>query len=167
MKSSFSFWNLLFFVAVVGLLYQKAPVWWSYFQSEGQASKTTMVKDFQGQELPIPIPNRNQVLVFWATWCGPCKVEMARLNRMVKAGELQREDVLAISIMEEAKVVEDFMREKDYQFVGLVDSTGEAARQYNVSGTPTIVFVDEAGIVEWQTMGLSPSLEMRVKRFVR
>lgn len=164
-RQIFSFWNILFFLALVWVFYKKVPLWIEQYKSEGNSAAQVQVLSLDSKSVTVPIPNQKQVLIFWATWCGPCGVELARLNHLVENGTLKTTEVIAISIMEEAKIVKDIVQDRGYQFMVLLDPSGVAANQYKVDGTPTIIFVDETGKINWMTTGLSPSLEFRVKKF--
>ncbi len=58
------------------------------------------------------------------------------------------------------------VKEKGYAFQVALDPEGEAYRSYGVPATPTVVLVSEKGLVTWKSMGLSPSLELRLKSFL-
>ena len=45
--------------------------------------------------------NKPTVLVFWATWCGPCKVELARIQRLVSNSSIAPDSVVAVDVGEE------------------------------------------------------------------
>ena len=120
-----------------------------------------------GGEFALAAQKQKRVLLFWATWCGPCSLELARVNRMIAGGELKPEQVLAISIGETAEVVKSAIAERKYTFPVALDLDGKVAESFKVSGTPTIVFVDEKQVINWLSTGLSPSLGLRLQRFLR
>lgn len=147
------------------VLYQNVPVMIRLYNTQGRMAPSAGVVGISPQQL-VQIPQtKKQVLVFWATWCGPCKVELARINRLIKNKEIAADAVLAISVAENPALVAAFAKEHDYQFSVALDPDGKAARLYQVSGTPTIFLIDELGNIEWATMGLSPSLEVRIRTF--
>lgn len=107
------------------------------------------------------------VIVFWATWCGPCEFELARLNNMVKNSEIDRNSILAISIREDKTTVEREVQKRGYDFLVGFDEDGAVAASYKVEATPTVAFVGSQKTIEWQTAGVSPLLSYRVKSFLR
>ena len=130
-------------------------------------ASSVAVTTFDGKSINLPHPNKKQVLVFWATWCAPCGVELVRLNRLIENGTVAADSIVAISIMEDAKLVKDTIHERGYQFKVYLDLNGSASEAYKVEGTPTILLIDEDGKISWMTTGLSPTLEYRVKKFFK
>lgn len=105
--------------------------------------------------------------MFWATWCGPCKVELERFNRLVSEGVLKYGDLIAISSEEDLNLVKAVVQTRGYNFEVLLDTTGEVARRLQVAMTPTVFFIDESGRIDWVSAGVSPTLEWRVRHFFR
>ncbi len=135
------------------------------YEAQGEPAPSASIVDLTGQNILIP-RHQKQVLVFWATWCGPCRIELGRINRMIIKNEINANDILAVSISEDPKTVTAFVREHEYHFQVAVDETGKLARLYKVFGTPTILLIDQDGKVNWMTTGLSPALEFRLKSFL-
>jgi thiol-disulfide isomerase/thioredoxin len=168
-KKYFSLSRLLNFVIygiVLFVLVQRAPSIFKMFQSQGTGAPVSFVKDLQGQSIQVPLPKK-QVLVFWATWCGPCNIELGRINKLILKKEISADSIIAISSFEDPSYVSEFAIKHNYQFVIATDETGLAAKNYNVSATPTIIFIEKTGDINWMTMGLSPTLEFRLKSFLK
>lgn len=159
--------NVIFFVILIYLVSTKIPTIWNNFSLENKVAPLTEVKRLSGETIAFPIPGKKMIVVFWATWCGPCKVELGRLNKMMALGEIKNDQLLAISIQESAETVLQFLKENPFQFLIGLDESGKLAANYNVSGTPTILFIDEQTKVAWATSGVSPRLESRVKEFLK
>jgi thiol-disulfide isomerase/thioredoxin len=106
------------------------------------------------------------ILVFWATWCGPCEVELHRIQRLISEGNLPADRVLAISSFEIPSLVQKAVAERQYSFRVGLDPDGRAATAFKVKGTPTIYLLDAQQKIEWVTSGLSPLLEIRLRRFM-
>lgn len=158
--------NILLLAIAVALVIQRVPVIMEMLQRQGQSAVATSVPTLKDGNISLPLAGKH-LMVFWATWCGPCKVELARINRLIKDGALDRHKVIAISISEDFVTVNTFSQEQDYQFLVGLDPSGALARQYKVAGTPTLLLIDETGKINWMTMGLSPSLELRLKHFLQ
>lgn len=101
-------------------------------------------------ELP-DLDGRSHVLFFWATWCGPCKAAVPEVLALAEERELT---VLAISDEASDKVAA-FLEEREKPFFidVVVDPRRRSFMTYAVSGTPTIVLVDEEGMVSFRQVG--------------
>lgn len=96
------------------------------------------------------------ILNFWATWCGPCRVEMPELDRLYRAHEAHDLIVLAVNVTtsDSVQAVEAFIDELDLSFPVLLDATGAVTGQlYNVLGLPTTYFIDPAGTIMRMQLG--------------
>lgn len=159
--------NILFYGIIALLLVTKIPGIYKNFSAQNKPAPVATLKRLSGEEIGFPIPNQKSIVVFWATWCGPCKVELNRLNQMMNEGKIKSTQLLAVSIQESAETVNAFLEKNPFQFSIALDESGLVAEKYNVQGTPTVVFLDENGKVDWITTGLSPTLGLRVQSFLK
>lgn len=104
---------------------------------EGQ---TVSLSDFRGQ--PV-------IINFWATWCGPCRVEMPHLQAAYEAHQSDGLVVLGVNLTERdsPQAVPDFLAEFGLTFPVVLDESGHVAEMYRVFGQPASVFVNEAGVI--------------------
>jgi len=98
---------------------------------------------------------RGQVVLvnFWATWCGPCRVEMPVFqSRFEKySDELA---ILVVNVQEDPEDVQDFMNELELTFDAFLDPGERVYRQYLVTGLPTSYLIDRDGILRIQHIGV-------------
>lgn len=94
------------------------------------------------------------MLVFWATWCGPCKEEIPGLIQLRKQFPPEKLAIVAISF-EKGDVVRGFLKQTP------VNYTVIATPQYilpppfiGVNGIPATFFIDKDGIIRLATEGL-------------
>jgi len=102
---SFSDWA--FATVVVVVLFLRGPLLIEQFRHEGKSLAPTLV---DGKL--IPPPNEKSVLIFWASWCGPCSVELGRINSAISKGEISTQHIYAVNMGEERAVIERTIREK-------------------------------------------------------
>jgi peroxiredoxin len=84
---------------------------------------------------------------FWATWCGPCRVEMPHLQEAFEAHVDQDLVVLGVNQMESPPGVAAFVDDAGLTFPILMDSDSDASRVWRVRGLPTSFFIDRQGII--------------------
>jgi len=156
--------NIVFYVFIAYILYLKIPSFYQMWKAQGVQAPSAEVLSLDQKQIKIPLLKK-QVIIFWATWCAPCKIELDRMNKLIQENQLKAEDVLAISIQEDLKTVLDYTKNKNFKFEVALDESGQVAQLYDVVGTPTLILVDANGIVHWKTSGISPSLSFRVKNF--
>ena len=87
------------------------------------------------------------VLNFWASWCGPCKMEMPDFEE--KYQELgEQVQFLMVNLTDGQETVESasaFIEEQGYTFPVLYDTSSQAAYTYGVYSIPTTYFIDAEG----------------------
>ncbi len=98
---------------------------------------------------PYPkLDGRVIVLDFWATWCGPCRAIMPKLDSLQKK---HRGDVVIVGISNESvQKVRTFSEANHYSFTKATDPRGTIARAVGVRGIPHTVIVSSDGVVRWQ-----------------
>lgn len=161
-----NFTNTIFFAIFAYALYMKMPSILTNFKYQDKKSSDFTVKLINGESYNLHTQPKKLVMVFWATWCGPCEIELKRINQMVIDKKIQPADVLAISSNEEESIVKEKTKRENYLFNIGLDTNGSIASLYQVSATPTIIFVDENKTINWMTAGISPTLEYRINSFL-
>ncbi len=89
------------------------------------------------------------VLVFWTAWCPSCKEEAPHVNELAAQFEPRGVRVLGINIQDSPARLAGGVKEFGIKYGVASDADAAVARRYKVVGTPTIVFLDEQGIVRY------------------
>jgi thiol-disulfide isomerase/thioredoxin len=115
-----------------------------------------VVYDAQGEEVRLSdYFGKPIVLNFWASWCGPCQMEMPHFEQAyLDLGE----DVQFLMVnmtggRETRKSGQDFLDEMGYTFPVLFDLDMDALYNYQVYSLPMTVFIDGAGNVQDMAIG--------------
>ena len=98
---------------------------------------------------------RGQVvfLNFWATWCGPCRMEMPSMEAVYRRLKDRPFTILAVNLGERADVVSKFMREYNLTFPVALDSSGETGMLYGAQSIPTTYLIDKRGLFVSRIVG--------------
>lgn len=113
------------------------------------------LKSLNGEEVSLSQQRGKYVLVnFWATWCGPCKVEMPSLEILHQRFKSKNFSLLAISNdMFGAKIVEPFAKANNLSFPILLDQQLQASNKYGVVSLPTTFMIDPKGNIIGELRG--------------
>jgi peroxiredoxin len=109
--------------------------------------------------------NKVVVLNFWATWCGPCKIEMPQFQRMYDEYQDRGLEILAVT-REDRETVETFLNTKSYTFPVLLDPVGTVSERYGVTALPTTFLLSDEGKVTRVRRGIDALLERQIKRIM-
>jgi peroxiredoxin len=85
------------------------------------------------------------LLNFWATWCGPCRLEMPEFQRAYAQFAPRGFVVLAVNNSETADQITDFRAAFNLDFPLALDQAGEIQRQYAVFSYPSTWLLDPEG----------------------
>ena len=98
-------------------------------------------------------------LNFWATWCGPCKMEMPDIQALYEEYGENSENLIVLGVAnpkteenpgnadESQEDVEAFLEENGYTYPVAMDTTGEIFQTYGISAFPTTFMITEEGKV--------------------
>ncbi|MGQ9721232.1 MAG: redoxin domain-containing protein [Candidatus Jordarchaeum sp.] len=96
------------------------------------------------------------VLNFWATWCGPCNLELPHLQKLYEGIKHSNyATILTINTDENRALVEPFLRKNNYSFPVLYDD-GYRTR-FKVRGIPTTFIIDPSGRIRVRMVGFNPN----------
>ena len=113
--------------------------------------------------------HRGQVVMinFWATWCGPCRQEMPKLDEIFARYEPAGFTLLGVNIDEDSAQAQRLADELGVSFPLLFDDEQDVSRLYDVQAMPMTVMVDRAGKVRSVHYGYRPGIEQRYLDEVR
>lgn len=139
----------------------------SIAHAAGEQAPGFTLRDINNKEVSLSDYKGKVVLVnFWATWCGPCKVEMPHLDKMDAEFESQGFEVLSISTDDAraASQVKPFIKKNGYQFTVLLDKTTSVVSKYNPAKTlPYTAIVDREGRIAHVHMGYNAGDEVKMR----
>jgi peroxiredoxin len=139
-------------------------------QAAGEQASDFSLRDLNNKEVSLSDYKGKVVLVnFWATWCGPCKVEMPHLDKMDKDFESRGFEVLSISTDDAraATGVKPFIKKNGYQFTVLLDKSTSVVSKYNPAKTvPYTAIIDREGRIAHTHMGYNPGDEDKMREEV-
>jgi peroxiredoxin len=113
------------------------------------------LKSLKGEEISLSQQRGKYVLVnFWATWCGPCKVEMPSLEILHQRFKSKKFSLLAISNdMFGAQIVKPFIKANNLTFPILLDQQLRASNKFGVVSLPTTFMIDPEGNIIGELRG--------------
>lgn len=136
------------------------------FNGVGAVAPNFVLAQFSGDpiELSKVVAENRVVLVnFWATWCGPCRVELPMLDRVYRKYRHDNFALLAISVDSRRDAAERYLAEVDYAFPVLYDATQSVQDRYGVVSLPTSILIGADGKVIQVFRGYSPILEYQLE----
>lgn len=94
----------------------------------------------------------------WATWCGPCRVEMPSIELLHNAYASKGLKVVAISVDDSGSdaLVREFVKQYKLTFEILRDQGGQegrVSRDYQTTGYPETVIIGRDGVIRRKFLG--------------
>lgn len=96
------------------------------------------------------------VLNFWASWCGPCKLEMTHFDKAYKErGEEVRFMMVNLTdgARETRRNADEYIEEQGFSFPVFYDLDSDAAKAYGAYSIPMTFFIDKDGYIIARAIG--------------
>ena len=124
------------------------------------------LEDMDGNKLTLSdFKGKTILLNFWATWCGPCKYEMPFIEKLYQDTKDSDFVIITVNLQETKLIVSKFMTDNKYHFPVWLDSKGDVANQYGVSGIPLSLLINKDFKIVSAHEGAMESYEI-LKEFV-
>ena len=94
------------------------------------------LEDFKGK--PV-------VVNFWATWCGPCKLEIPFFEKTWRKYKDKGVVFIGIDVMDDKDSAVNFIEELGISYINLYDPSGKTSNSYGVIALPATFFIDKDG----------------------
>lgn len=113
--------------------------------------KQHKLSDYHGKDV---------MLIFWATWCGPCVREIPDLIELRKTIGKDKLAMLAISYIttmppNTTDIVKGFVKRQNINYTVLAVDRSDVSAPYNqINGIPSSFFIDPEGKIKLATLGM-------------
>ncbi len=111
---------------------------------------------------------RGQVLLinFWASWCGPCRDELPRLDALDRKYGAAGFRVLGINIDDDPQRAQGSAQGLALHFPLLLDTDKAVSRRYSLGTMPSTLIIDRDGRVRYIHLGYRDGYERTYERHV-
>lgn len=114
----------------------------------GRRAPEFSLEDVHGARVDLQADRGKVVLLnFWATWCGPCKVEMPRFMEWQKEYGARGLQVIGVSIDDGAAPVRSFVEKLHLDYPVMMGDAKLGERCGGVLGVPVTFLIDRKGTV--------------------
>ena len=121
----------------------------------GQVASDFTLSDLAGKPVKLSSLRGKVVLLdFWATWCGPCRLEMPSIQKLHREFKTRGLVVLGINQGEDVLKVRPFLKKNGYDFGILLDAQQSVAGRYQVSSIPSLFIIDRTGTIRSHFVGV-------------
>ena len=145
-----------------------SPVGASLGATDGAAPADGPVADFRLQSLdgqlvgPPDFLGQVVLVEFWATWCGPCRLQANILEELHAEfdGQVQ---FLAVDSGESESTVRTYVEKTPFPYPVLLDPQDSLSAQFRIYGLPTVMVIDKQGRIVFQETGVTPADALRAQ----
>jgi thiol-disulfide isomerase/thioredoxin len=108
---------------------------------------------------------KKAILIFWATWCGPCYEDLGTIYRNFASIERKDIKIILVDAGETKEDVRKYFKKRRMAMVSFIDGKSSLQGPYHLILLPTLIFIDDKGIIRSVTHAFPSNYEnyFRVK----
>jgi peroxiredoxin len=126
------------------------------------------LRSLEGPNMRLQEQRGRVVMVnFWATWCGPCRVEMPHLARLYEKYRGSGFQLLGVNIDEDPRQAATVAGKLGLHFPVLLDTEKRVSKLYDLSTMPSTVLIDRSGRVRYIHRGYRDGYEDTYEKQIR
>ncbi len=121
-----------------------------YLDNNEVSSKEISLSQYLGKKV---------ILNFWASWCGPCKMELPHLQA-IWTKYRNSSDIMLLTVagsQSDISVIKDFMAQNNFDFTVCLDENDGVFNTYGISSIPRTYFLDKNGVIRKIQQGMFTS----------
>jgi thiol-disulfide isomerase/thioredoxin len=117
-------------------------------------AKNFVLKDIDGERFEFSETRGRWVFLhFWASWCGPCRLEMPAIQQLANTFPEDKLAIVMINTAENEDTIFEFLASINVDIPSLMDIDGEVTEMWQPRGLPTTILIDPDGNVKYQAIG--------------
>lgn len=126
-------------------------------QSQRHEAPDFALKDAEGKVVHLSDYKGKVVLLdFWATWCGPCRIEIPWFTELQRQNKDKGFDVLGVSMDDDGwEAVKPFLSEVGVNYRVVIGDDRTAQEYGGVDALPTAFLIDREGKIAAVHVGLA------------
>lgn len=130
----------------------------------GKTAPDFTLKSLTGKNLKLSDYRGQVVLInFWASWCGPCRQEMPRLNKLYQDFRRAGFVILGVNVDDKRATARRFAQQLSVSFPVVHDSRKQVSQRYGLDAMPYTVIVDRDGKVAQVHRGYRSGVEKQYR----
>lgn len=130
------------------------------FALKNLAGETVELSGFSGEKV---------MLLFFTTWCHVCAEQWNELDLALSEGLMENINIVAVNLTKEEQSKNNVLQYAESLLSSnvtvLMDEEGAAQEKYKVFGVPTVLLIDEEGIIDSRLHSLTTREDISGKAF--
>lgn len=133
----------------------------SYAWTEDEKAADFTLKDINGKSVTLSkLKGKVVLLNFWATWCGPCRVEIPDLISLYKIYKKKGVEFLSVSLDEKGEeIVKPFIKKYKIHYPVLIGGVDIVQSYGGFNSIPTTFMIDKKGYIRNMLRGMQSKKE--------
>lgn len=121
---------------------------------DGRIAPALVLTNMDGESWDIKKARGHWLFVhFWASWCGPCRKEMPRIQAIQNEFDKSVLEFVVINTSESEDTVFTFLASIQMDISPLLDRDGQVTERWQPRGLPSTYLVDPAGRLRYLALG--------------
>ncbi len=127
-----------------------------------------IVKDLEGKDIALKtlVDGKLTILNFWATWCPPCRQELAEMEKYFPKYKDKGLSIIAFSVDENVNDVIKFSKENNLTVKVLMSNDKLMSAYGGIKSIPVTFILDYEGQIKNKIIGFNPKIEDEIKKYL-